>query len=230
MFQTDVQNWLRRRGLTRSRFRWEFLRRITQNWFLTGFWTHEQRQAIVFSRDPVRYGNFTLSFTQIAQDGIEGAIAECGVYKGHLSRFIRQNMPGRKLYLFDTFEGFDTKDSDTIGDRRFRDTSAEEVLQRIGDTRDVVVRKGFFPGTSAGLESEIFALVIIDFDKYEPTLAALEFFYPRVDAGGFIFVHDYSNPRSNWASSRALNEFLTDKPESPILLPDSWGTAVFRKV
>lgn len=185
MFQTDMQNWLRRRRLTRSRFRWEFLRRITQNWFLTAFWTHEQRQTIVFSRDPVRYGNFILSFSQIAQDGIEGAVAECGVYKGHLSRFIRQNLPERKLYLFDTFEGFDTRDSDTDGDKRFRDTSAEEVLQRIGDTSDVLVRKGFFPGTTAGLESEIFALVIIDFDKYEPTMAALQFFYPSSRRGRF---------------------------------------------
>jgi O-methyltransferase len=230
MFQTEMRNWLRQRGLTRSRFRWELIQRITQGWFLTGFWTHEQRKAIALSHDPVRYGNFILSFRQIAEDGIEGSVAECGVYRGYLSQFIRQNMPGRKLYLFDTFEGFDTRDSDTEGDARFRDTSAEEVLQRIGDTADVVVRKGFFPETTAGLESETFALAVIDFDKYEPTMAALEFFYPRVGAGGFIFVHDYTNPRSNWASSRALNEFLTDKPESPILLPDSWGTAVFRKV
>ena len=230
MVQTELRNWRRQRGLTRQRIRWEFLRRITEKWFLTGFWTPDQRQPIVFSGDPVRYGCFMLSFQQILDEGIDGAFAECGVWRGDLSRFIRQTMPDRKLYLFDTIEGFDNRDSDTDGDARFRATSAEGVLERIGDTSDVVVRKGFFPETTVGLESETFALAIIDFDKYEPTMAALQFFYPRLTPGGFIFVHDYSNPESNWACSRALDEFLTDRSESPILLPDSWGTALFRKI
>ena len=179
--------------------------------------------------DPVRYGSLILAFRQIREAGIDGAIAECGVWRGDLSKFIRDNLPDSRIYLFDTFEGFDNRDSDTAGDVRFSDTSVSSVLHRIVDTRNVVVRKGFFPDSAAGLEAEKFALVIIDFDKYEPTVAALDFFYKRVSSRGFIFVHDYSSPESNWACSRALNEFLADKPESPILLPDSWGTAVFRK-
>jgi O-methyltransferase len=230
LIQTEVSNWFRRIGLTRSRIRWILLQRVARKWFLTAYFSSDQRREALSLGDPVRHGNFLLSFRQIHEDGIIGAIAECGVWRGYLSRFIRQNFPDRRLYLFDTFDGFDRRDSDTAGDVRFSDTSAEGVLQRISDTDDVVVRKGFFPETATGLESEIFALVIIDFDKYEPTTAALEFFYPRVSAGGFIFVHDYSSPESNWACSRALNEFLADKPELPILLPDSWGTALFRKI
>lgn len=179
--------------------------------------------------DPVRYGTFMLAIEQLDKGGIAGEIAECGVWRGHLSKFLREQMPQRKLYLFDTFEGFDTRDSLTTGDLRFRDTSVEGVLDYIGDSRNVVVRKGFFPETAVGLEHERFALVVLDFDKYEPTLAGLEFFYEKMNSGGFIFVHDYSNPESDWACSRALNEFLADKPKKPMLIPDAWGSAFFRK-
>jgi O-methyltransferase len=43
-------------------------------------------------------------------------------------------------------------------------------------------------------------------------------------------MHDFNNPESNWAISRAADEFLRDRPERPIEIPDEWGTALFRKV
>ena len=193
--------------------------------------TLRQRQRIVSSDDPVRYGTLMLAFGQVTDSAVPGALAECGVYKGFLSRFIREQMPNRELHLFDTFEGFDNRDLIGAGsDIRFRDTSEVQVLNRIGDTRGVVVHKGYFPETAAALEDERFAFTMIDFDKYEPTFAALNFFYKRTNPGGFIFVHDYSNPESDWACKKALNDFLADKPESAILIPDAWGTALFRKV
>ena len=71
---------------------------------------------------------------------------------------------------------------------------------------------------------------MLDFDKYDPTMAALEFFYPRMNNGGYIFIHDYNSPESQWACSRAVNEFLSGKPEKPIGISDAAGTALFRKV
>jgi O-methyltransferase len=71
---------------------------------------------------------------------------------------------------------------------------------------------------------------MVDFNKYESTRAALDFFYPRMEHGGFVFVHDYNSPESNWACARALDEFLADKSEKPVPIPDGWGTAVFRKI
>jgi O-methyltransferase len=199
-------------------------------WFLVPYLSQDQKKGLVASGDPVRYGTIFLSLKKIDEDGVPGSIAECGVYKGVLSRFLHAVFPGRKLYLFDTFEGFDPRDASAASDVRFRDTSEESVLNYIGDNNNIVVRKGFFPETAIGLEDEKFSFVMVDFDKYEPTLAALQFFYPRVSTGGFIFVHDYNSPESNWACSRALNLFLSDKPEKPMMIPDSWGTALFRKV
>ncbi len=225
----SLRDKLRRAGLTRNRINWVWKRPIAEQWFLRPSMSPQNRRAIVLSGDPVRYGNMMLSLEQISEDKISGAIAECGVFRGQLSKFILQHASDRKLYLFDTFAGFDSRDSNTAGDVRFQGTSEQEVCDYIGDLKNVVIRKGFFPETAAGLEDERFAFVVCDFDKYEPTLAALEFFYYRVNPGGFIFVHDYSSPESNWACSRALDSFLSDKPEHPILLPDTWGTALFRK-
>lgn len=199
-------------------------------WFLVPYLTQEQKERLAMSGDPVRYGTIYLALRQVFENRVTGEMAECGVYKGTTSKFLHEIFPDRKLYLFDTFRGFDPRDSGGALDDRFNDTSEEIVLANIGDTSNVVVRKGYFPETAEGLEGEHFCFVMIDFDKYEPTLAALKFFYPRVTGGGFIFVHDYNSPESGWACSRALNSFLSDKPEKPITIPDAWGTALFRKI
>ena len=70
---------------------------------------------------------------------------------------------------------------------------------------------------------------MLDADLYKPTRAGLEFFYPRMSKGGYIFLHDYTSSESNYAVSRAADEFLADKPEKIIEIPDTWGTALFRK-
>jgi len=57
------------------------------------------------------------------------------------------------------------------------------------------VRKGRFPETAAGLAHSDFAFVSLDADLYEPTMAGMEFFYPRLNEGGVILIHDYHNTR-----------------------------------
>jgi len=205
---------------------------VASRWFLIPYFSASQRQGIIEAEanDPVRYGTIALALEQVAKLEIPGALAECGVYRGYLSRFVHQALPKRKYYLFDTFAGFDERDSDTKSDERFKDTSLEGVKSYIGGNKNLVFRQGFFPETAKGLEKDKFAFVVLDFDKYEPTVEALKFFYPRLSQGGYLFVHDYNSPESNWACSRALNEFLADKPEQSIAIPDAWGSALFRKI
>ncbi len=225
-----IRNWLRLRGINRRKIREILYHSIASKWFLTPYFSPQQRDAIVRTGDPVRYGAVSLAIEQIIRNQVYGSLAECGVYRGSMSKFIHDRIPDRPLFLFDTFQGFDKRDSDTASDNRFKDTSVEYVTDYIGDTHNIIIRKGFFPDTTSGLEKERFAFVMIDFDKYEPTKAALDFFYLRTNPGGFIFLHDYRNPESDWACSRALDEFLDNKPEKPILIPDGLGSAIFRKV
>jgi O-methyltransferase len=181
--------------------------------------------------DSVRYSTLALALHRIDSDSIPGAIAEVGVFRGMTSAFIRQvSEPSRKLYLFDTFEGFPGSDLEGRSDSRFKNTSVEAVLKRIGDTRGVDIRKGYFPDTAAGLEDERFSLVMLDVDLYATSLATLGFFYSRLAPGGYFFMHDYNSIESDHGVSRAANEFMLDKPELIIEIPDICGTAMFRKL
>lgn len=183
---------------------------------------------VVQSDDPVRYASVALAISSLLRRGVPGAFAELGVYKGHLSRFIHTIARERRYYLFDTFAGFPPEDLST-NDTRFDDTSLDLVIETIGDLENIVIRKGYFPQTSEGLESERFAFVMLDADLYKPTLAGLKFFYPRLSPGGYLVLHDYNSPESNWAVSTAVAEFNRDFSLTVIEIPDKWGSAIITK-
>lgn len=154
---------------------------------------------------------------EIYRNGVEGAIAECGVYKGWFANHMSRFMPDRKLYLFDTFNGFDARDieGDEIDDSAlFRaktnldDTSVELALSNIGYRSNAVVCKGYFPDTTKGLEDCKFAFVSLDTDLYKPIHAGLEFFYPRLNPGGYIFVDDLGHGQL-LGVRKALLDFCT---------------------
>jgi len=180
--------------------------------------------------DSVRYATLALAIQRLEQDQILGAFAEVGVYRGVTSSFIHHQVPERRLYLFDTFEGFPNQDLEGTADERFKDTSQEGVAELIGDTRNIEFRKGYFPETAIGLEAEKFALVMLDVDLYRPALEVFRFFYPRMVRGGYFFMHDFNSPESDRAISRAAQEFMKDKPELVIEISDYSGSALFRKV
>jgi len=180
--------------------------------------------------DYVRYACIALAIDTVLHEELPGNFAEVGVFRGTMSAFIHRIAPQRRFYLFDTFEGFSKKDlPQGFVDERFKDTAVEQVLAAIGDSRTIVVRKGYVPDTFIGLESESFAFALLDLDLLKPTLASLEFFYPRLSRGGYMIIHDYNNDESDWACKRAVDGFMKDKPEKIIAIPDVWGTALFRK-
>lgn len=160
--------------------------------------------------------------------GIEGAIVELGVYKGASARVLRELMPDRDLYLFDTFEGFapnDLPDDSMVG--MFKG-SLESVRALVGDDK-VHYCKGFFPETASMLpENTRIALLHLDMDLGVPTLAALERFWDRVVPGGMVVFHDYHD--EVWPEIRAVvDEFLEDKQERPAPIPDKSGTGLVIK-
>ena len=187
------------------------------------FLSIEQRRLFLDTSDPVRYGAIKLAINRINDHDIPGALAEVGVYQGHTSKIIHMLAPDRHLFLFDTFEGFPDKDLEGCINNRFKDTNIDIVKEVIGNMDNVEIRKGYFPETAAGLENEIFAFVMLDVDLYSPTLSGLNFFYNRLSAGGYIFIHDYSNGHEVY---KAVNKFMDDKREGIICLPDTWGSAI----
>lgn len=185
--------------------------------------------------DKVRFFNFWFQTERIKKEGIPGAFAELGVYKGDTSRIIHAMDPSRTLHLFDTFEGF--PESDLKGEtgeaagysaERFSDTGISRVKKRIGNTDNVVFHPGYFPDTTKDLENERYALVSIDADLYRPISEGLRYFYPRLSPGGVIIVHDYNH---KWEGAmRAVDEFLETIPESLIPVPDMESSVMIVKM
>jgi hypothetical protein len=184
--------------------------------------------------DMARFHFFCLVFDQIIKEGLDGDVAELGVYKGNtatiLARIARHL--NTTAWLFDTFEGFSTNDLAGIdADKKmeFSDTSLEAVRSLVGEKNTRFV-KGFFPDTAARLPADAsFCLVHIDCDLYAPFKAALDYFYGRLVPGGFLVMHDYSS--LHWdGAERAVDEFFADKPESIVPVPDGAGSVVMRKL
>lgn len=136
---------------------------------------------------------------QIHQGGVAGSVAEAGVYRGAFAKHINAAFPERKLYLFDTFSGFDLKDFSYESDAslikadHFRDTSIEDVRRKMKFPENCSFHQGFFPDSAKDIE-ETFAFVSLDLDLYKPTYEGLLYFWPRLSSGGFIFIHDYFLP------------------------------------
>ena len=190
--------------------------------------TATQKAIFDLDFDPVRAASIWLALRRIEVESIEGSFAEVGVYRGDTSSLIHQILPDHRLFLFDTFEGFPERDTGKKIER-FNDTSVEIVKEKLGDCSNVVIRKGYFPETAIGLENEKFAFVMCDIDLYAPTMACLEVFYPKVTRGGYFMFHDYNCPESDFSVSKAVDDFMMDKEEALVDVPDMYGTVLFRK-
>ena len=126
-------------------------------------------------------------------------VAEAGVFRGEFAKEINRNFSNRILYLFDTFEGFDERDfseeeeTSFVRTGHFNNTSVELVLSKMPIKDNCIVKKGYFPETTEGVD-ERFGFVSLDLDLYKPILDGLRFFYPRMIKGGVILVDDYFTP------------------------------------
>ncbi|MEE4255502.1 MAG: TylF/MycF/NovP-related O-methyltransferase [Bacteroidales bacterium] len=181
--------------------------------------------------DRIRFYNIWMQIRRIHKENIEGDFAELGVYKGETAKVIRLCAPQRKLHLFDTFDGFpagdleyETGKASGYTSRHFADTSEEKVQGLLGFSKNIVFHKGYFPGTTAGMEETRFAFVSMDADLARPTKAGLEFFYPRLQKGGCILIHDYN---TDWPELlKTVDDFVKNIAEPLIPVPDADGTVM----
>lgn len=198
-------------------------------------WPDDSPGSSDIATDFVRRQSFRLAAERIERLGVVGNVAELGVYQGEQAAFLNRIFPERNLHLFDTFQGFSAKD---LGAEKqggysvavtsdFQNTSVELVLSKMENREKVIVHPGFFPGTAKYVE-DTFVFVSINVDLHDPTLAGLEYFYPRLAKGGFIFVHDYNN-RRYMGVRKAVDAFLARIDAAAIPLPDFAGSIVLVK-
>ncbi len=161
----------------------------------------------------------------------EICVAEAGVFQGDFAKVINENYCNKKLYLFDTFEGFAEQDikyekksnlsEAQIGDYDF--TSEDIVIKKMKFPQNCVIRKGFFPDSANGID-EKFCFVNLDMDLYRPTLMGLLWFKDKMVKSGCILVHDYFT--DNFTGVRlAVEEFLSQN-EKLYKLPVGDGISI----
>ena len=195
-----------------------------------------KRHSFVNGYDYIRFSSMELVAREIHNRKIPGDVAELGVYRGDFASKINIAFPDRKLYLFDTFEGFAAEDIETekkesfskMESNDFSDTSVSLVMKKMTHPENCVVKKGFFPETAEGVDAT-FSFVSIDCDLYDPILSGLRFFWDRLSPGGYIFVHEY-NQTEYMGTNAAVNEFLEEHPEVHFFpLTDQGGSVVLIK-
>jgi O-methyltransferase len=161
-----------------------------------------------------------------------GCMAEAGVFAGASARLICLAKGDAPLRLFDVWESLQAPPDASPGTAR-----ATELRRHFGAVharRDGVERllepfpgvhfhPGVFPESARGLEGERFAFVHLDLDLEPSTRDALEFFHPRLLAGGIIVGDDYQDA----GVRRAFETYFAGRPDTVIAYP--WGQVVVVK-
>lgn len=101
----------------------------------------------------VRLSALRLQAREIEARKIPGDVAELGVYQGAFAAEINRLFPERRLWLFDTFEGFHARDLAIEAERTgvktqrrsFSDTTIELVRSRLPHPEMARFIKGYFP-------------------------------------------------------------------------------------
>ncbi len=191
-----------------------------------------------YQNDFVRLKTLELLVDELQRGNVEGQIAELGVFQGHFAKYLNAAFPDRKLYLFDTFDGFDEEEvkreleTETIPVvcEIYKNTSVQVVMDKMCHKENVIIKQGFFPDSlgRGGLE-ETFALVSIDCDWEDSIYQGITYFYPRLQKGGYIMIHDYNNlvASAQKAVQRYEKEQNTRLPKVPIC--DAQGSLILTK-
>jgi O-methyltransferase len=170
---------------------------------------------------------------------IDGDFVECGVWRGGSAMLTAMTLKrlgdfGRKLFLYDTFEGMSSpgeydvdfqnrKMKDVWRDVKQEDTvmcysTLEEVQQNMSLTQyptgQIIYVQGKVEDTIPNVQPERIALLRLDTDWYESTLHELEHLYPRLVTNGVLIIDDYGH----WKGARkAVDEYFKQRNIFPLL-------------
>lgn len=151
---------------------------------------------------------------------VKGSVIECGVWRGFslmawakLSTMLEPENLTRRIYGFDTFEGFPsvhdidqsafkTNERGELSSHSYdelfqliKEYDADRFLGHIGKVE--LIRGDMAKTIPEFIERHqhlIVSLLFIDCDLYEPTKTALEHFLPRMPKGAIVALDDLDNP------------------------------------
>ncbi len=202
---------------------------------------HSYKEVLLYRARLEFLHEFALKIKQqdisLNKDVAAYATAEVGCFRGEFAKEINIAFAGCKLYLFDTFEGFEVKDIDLeyMADKcviqsyskQFAQTSEQLVRDNMPYPADVIIKKGYFPDTF-DLVNKNFIFVSIDTDLYAPTKSACELFFPLLLQQGLMLVHDYYNEILPGVK-QAVDEFVRLTGADFFPIGDAMSVAIIKR-
>jgi hypothetical protein len=160
---------------------------------------------------------------------LEGDYLEIGVYRGG-SALVAMNcielmqqdnaIKERKMFLLDTFDGFNYEEAQTSCDQIWKNThklfGVDETMDHIHETfKDNTVPYILLENNICkdNLPDDVKKIVVanIDVDMYEPTIDALNKVSDYVVSGGIIICEDAASTPGLYGSYLAMEEFLSSE-------------------
>jgi hypothetical protein len=162
-----------------------------------------------------------------------GAILEVGSYKGGGALHLSNSQPNRKLFLFESFEGFEKVDErldSNFNMQQFKDTAKKDVETLFTSrNRNAVVTAGFFPASAENIELPPISFVHLDVDIYKATLESLLYLDNKMMPKSFIVMDDCR--RQCEGVDKAVREFMSQSnnwvylplfPSQGLLVHKTW--------
>jgi O-methyltransferase len=152
---------------------------------------------------------------------LPGDYAEVGVYRGATFRRLARDAERRKIiaHAFDSFLGMDeptAMDGPNYPKGRLSCGGVGNFARMMGETgisqKFYQLHAGYIPDCFREIPATLrFKFALIDVDQYAPTLAALEWIWPRMTVGGIVVCDDYFPGAQKYASA-GVDEFLRQSP------------------
>jgi hypothetical protein len=173
-----------------------------------------------------------------------GSVVECGTWKGGMSAaLIEIGGKDRDYYFFDSFEGLplaqeiDGKSALAYQAETSSPNYRNNCAATLADfqhtisltnfpTNRIHTIKGFFEATLPAFDPHPIALLRLDGDWYESTIACLNKFWDHILPGGLILIDDYYL----WdGCSRAVHDFLSSRKATERIQQRAVGLAFMVK-
>jgi hypothetical protein len=155
-----------------------------------------------------RLANVRMLVERIIEGNVPGDLIETGVWRGGACIMMRAvlnayGVKDRRVWVADSFSGLPEPDSEKYPadtDAVFHSypelsVSLEAVRHNIENYSllddQVCFIKGWFRDTLLSAPVERLAVLRLDGDLYESTIIALNAFYDKVSAGGYVIIDDY---------------------------------------
>ena len=158
---------------------------------------------------------------------LEGDVADLGTYRGGAALILRRLAPLKHLHLFDTWAGTPIEDELCHHKKGEWAASLADCRTLVGTDALTYYHPGVFPDEVPPYieEGAKFCFVYVDMDTYQATRDAIDFFYPRLVAGGKMVFDDFG-----WDACAGVKKAVDEVFKADALrIAQSEYTCVFTK-